>query len=100
MHQLVPLFLMCDLDDIGVYFHPEAQFCDGWPVVAIYDMVPAGLGFSEKIYDFHETLVRECIQLILNCPCEDGCPACVGPAGENGIGGKNETLAILKEMQP
>ena len=98
-HQLAPLFLMCDMDDIGVYFHPEAQFCEGQPAIAIYDMVPAGIGFANKLYELHQKLVGECTRLITECTCEDGCPACVGPAGENGVGGKNETLAILGVMQ-
>ena len=98
-HQLAPLFLMCDMEDIGVYFHPEAQFCEGQPAMAIYDMVPAGIGFANKLYELHNNLVSECTRLINECPCEDGCPACVGPAGENGVGGKNETLAILGVMQ-
>ena len=34
--------------------------------------------------------------LIRNCPCTDGCPGCVGAAGENGIGGKAEALAICQ----
>jgi DEAD/DEAH box helicase domain-containing protein len=35
---------------------------------------------------------------VSQCGCEDGCPSCVGPGGENGIGGKQETLAILKQL--
>lgn len=97
--QLAPLFLMCDSGDVGVYFHPEAEFCNKQPVVALYDMVPAGIGFSEKLYELYDQLVHESYRLVMDCPCEDGCPACVGPAGENGVGGKSETLAILKEMQ-
>lgn len=97
--QLAPLFLMCDAEDIGVYFHPEAEFCDKQPAVALYDMVPAGIGFSEKLYELHGQLVDESYLLVNECPCDDGCPACVGPAGENGTGGKKETLAILKEMR-
>ena len=34
-------------------------------------------------------------KLVNSCKCRDGCPSCVGPAGENGIGGKQETLALL-----
>jgi DEAD/DEAH box helicase domain-containing protein len=32
------------------------------------------------------------------CDCEDGCPSCVGPIGEEASGGKIETLAILKAL--
>ena len=29
------------------------------------------------------------------CPCEGGCPSCVGPAAETGEGAKNAALALL-----
>jgi len=35
---------------------------------------------------------------VSQCECEDGCPSCVGPGGENGYGGKAETLAILNDL--
>jgi ATP-dependent helicase YprA (DUF1998 family) len=27
-------------------------------------------------------------ELIQECECKDGCPSCIGPAGENGMGCK------------
>ncbi|MCX6082748.1 MAG: DEAD/DEAH box helicase [Chloroflexi bacterium] len=98
--QLAPLFLMCDSGDLGVHFDPQAAFADGAPVVVLYDLVPAGIGFSQKLFEMHIELVQRALELVLECPCEDGCPSCVGPAGENGVGGKLETLAILKELVP
>jgi len=38
------------------------------------------------------------LELISDFACEDGCPSCVGPGGENGYGGKQEALEILKEL--
>ena len=96
--QLAPLFLMCDHEDIGVFFNPEAEFCQGQPAMALFDMVPAGIGFANRLYELHAQLVTESLRLVQECPCEDGCPACVGPAGENGVGGKEESLAILRQM--
>ncbi len=96
--QLAPLFLMCDSGDLGVHFDPQAGFTEGAPTVVLYDLVPAGIGFSEKLFEIHTELVARALELVQACPCEDGCPSCVGPAGENGLGGKQETLAILKEL--
>ena len=96
--QLAPLFLMCDSGDLGVHFDPQATFADGAPAVVLYDLVPAGIGFSQKLFELHTELVQRALELVLECPCEDGCPSCVGPAGENGVGGKQETLAILQEL--
>jgi DEAD/DEAH box helicase domain-containing protein len=95
--QLAPLFLMCDPGDLGLHTDP-ANATLGSPGVVIYDDVPAGIGFSQKLYELHNELMKRALELVQECECEDGCPSCVGPAGENGVGGKTETLAILKEL--
>jgi len=93
--QLAPLFLMCDPSDLGVHTDPTAATL-GQPGVVIYDEVPAGIGFSQKLFEIHDELMRRALELVQECKCEDGCPSCVGPAGENGVGGKSETVEILK----
>ena len=94
--QLAPLFLMCDFSDLGMFADPRAAFSGDLPTVAIYDQVPAGIGFSQKLYEMHAELLARALELVQECPCTDGCPSCVGPAGENGVGGKQETRAILE----
>ncbi len=94
--QLAPLFLMCDSRDLGVYADPQAAFADGQPAVVIYDNVPAGIGFSQKLFEMHDELLARALELVTACECEDGCPSCVGPGGENGAGGKRETVEIVK----
>lgn len=93
---LAPLFLMCDLRDLGVLADPQSSLSEGKPAVVIYDQVPAGIGFSERLYEIHDDLLKTAYGLVNTCPCYDGCPSCVGPGGENGSGGKRETFAILK----
>jgi len=95
---LAPLFLMCDTGDLGVYSEPAWAAVNGQPSIVLYDLVPAGIGFSEKLFELHDELIRRAYELVSECTCEDGCPSCVGPGGENGYGGKAETLAILKEL--
>jgi len=94
--QLAPLFLMCDTADLGIFADPKAAFADNQPAVALYDHIPAGIGFSQKLFEMHAELIARALELVQDCPCQDGCPSCVGPAGENGVGGRQETLAILK----
>jgi DEAD/DEAH box helicase domain-containing protein len=98
MQQISPLFLMCDSNDLGVYFDSQAPLGDKQPTVAIYDQIPGGIGLSEEAYRIHDELVKQSLELVRNCECQEGCPACVGAAGENGVGGKQETLAILEEL--
>ncbi len=95
---LAPLFLMCDAGDLGVYSEPAWSAVDGKPSIVLYDLVPAGIGFSQKLFEIHDELMQRAFELVSHCECEDGCPSCAGPGGENGMGGKIETLAILKEL--
>ena len=44
----------------------------------IYDKYEGGLGYSEKIYELIPEVIDHAIQMVKGCPCEDGCPACVG----------------------
>ncbi|HET7144437.1 MAG TPA: Zn-binding domain-containing protein, partial [Anaerolineales bacterium] len=102
---LAPLFLMCDTRDLGVHVEPAGMvngdalsLSKGLPSVVLYDHVPAGIGFSQKLFEIHDELIQRAFELVSACECEDGCPSCVGPGGENGVGGKQETLAILNEL--
>ena len=95
---LAPLFLMCDPRDLGIHTDPAWKPANNMPTVVLYDQVPAGIGFSQKLFEIHEELIQRALELVSICECEDGCPSCVGPGGENGVGGKQETLAILKEL--
>jgi DEAD/DEAH box helicase domain-containing protein len=65
------------------------------PTIVIYDLIPAGIGLSEQLYNIESELLQRSFELVKDCECLDGCPSCVGPAGENGVGGKQETLALL-----
>ncbi len=93
---LAPLFLMCDTGDIGVHSDPESPLADGKPTIVIYDQIPAGIGFSERLFELHDELLARALELVSSCECEDGCPSCVGPGGENGYGGKKEAKALLE----
>jgi ATP-dependent helicase YprA (DUF1998 family) len=65
------------------------------PNVFLYDNYPGGIGLSEPLYRLHDRLLRESRALIGACPCREGCPSCVGPAGEIGSRGKEVALVLL-----
>jgi DEAD/DEAH box helicase domain-containing protein len=92
---LAPLFLMCDLNDVAVHHDPASPLANGQAAVVIYELVPGGIGFSERLFELHTDLIAQAHQLVAACECADGCPSCVGPGGEEGRGGKREALAIL-----
>jgi DEAD/DEAH box helicase domain-containing protein len=95
---LAPFFLMCDTRDIGVHSDPASPLADGNPAIVIYDSIPAGIGFSQRLYELHDELLLRAQELVAGCECEDGCPSCVGPGGENGYGGKKEARALLEKL--
>jgi DEAD/DEAH box helicase domain-containing protein len=66
------------------------------PNIFVYDNYPGGIGLSEPLFRLHDRLIAESLTLIENCPCFDGCPSCVGPAGEVGSKGKEVALHLLR----
>jgi len=68
------------------------------PNLYLYDAYPGGIGFSEPLFRAHGLLVRKTRELIQACPCEAGCPSCVGPAGDLAPKAKESALAILDRL--
>ncbi len=95
MHNLAPLLLMCDPGDLGIYTDFSAPIGSGRPTILLYEHIPAGIGFSYYLYEHLSELLDKASIVLGGCPCNDGCPGCVGPGGELGAGGKTETEAIL-----
>ena len=72
---VVSLFAMCDPLDLGTVVDSKNV---GVPAVFLYDKYPGGLGFAQKAYHMIEEVLSAALDLIHACPCEDGCPSCVG----------------------
>jgi DEAD/DEAH box helicase domain-containing protein len=68
------------------------------PNLYLFDAYPGGIGFSEPLFRAHELLVRKTRELIQACPCDAGCPSCVGPAGDLAPKAKGAALAILDRL--
>jgi DEAD/DEAH box helicase domain-containing protein len=49
------------------------------PTLFLYDDYPGGVGLSAPLFDDARTLVADARGLVSGCPCQGGCPACVGP---------------------
>lgn len=116
---IATLLLMCDARDLGTAIG-ERPPAAGWqsdesapvrledaltsakeffePNLYLYDAYPGGIGFSEPLYRAHDLLVQKTRELIAACGCEDGCPSCVGPAGDLAPRAKEAALAILDRL--
>ncbi|MGV8050351.1 MAG: DEAD/DEAH box helicase [Anaerolineaceae bacterium] len=95
---LAPLMVMCDREDLGILSEPRSILSDGSPTILVYDNIPGGLGLSERLFEQHRFWLDRTREMISDCQCLDGCPACVGPIGEAGHGGKAEALALLEGL--
>ncbi len=103
---LLPLFMTCDTLDFS---HTVGSVNSPWNAVFVYERYPHGLGFTEKAYHrMHEILPRV-LENVESCPCEEGCPCCVGKPlrqyatwnverGEASIPSKPAALMILREL--
>jgi DEAD/DEAH box helicase domain-containing protein len=94
--QIAPLFLMCDPRDLGVSTSVHAPW-NSRPTVVIYERAAGGVGFGETLYHAHEALLGAGRRLVAECPCQSGCPACVGPA-EGAPEAKAHALAVLAAL--
>nr|MBA3435267.1 DUF1998 domain-containing protein [Chloroflexota bacterium] len=70
------------------------------PVVYLYEAVPGGVGMAARLFQRHDELVAGAKDLVGDCRCEDGCPACTGPRGETGGNGRvlaERLLGLLRD---
>ena len=90
------LLLMCDPRDLGVAVTGDTPDERGLfePDLFLYDNYPGGIGQSEPLYRMREQLLQRARELIAACPCEAGCPGCVGPPGEAGDRAKAMALRL------
>ncbi|MGC2387871.1 MAG: DEAD/DEAH box helicase [Candidatus Acidiferrum sp.] len=69
------------------------------PNLYLYDAYPGGIGFSEPLFRAHDLLIEKTRELIAACSCDQGCPSCVGPAGDLAPQAKEAALAILDRLR-
>jgi DEAD/DEAH box helicase domain-containing protein len=74
---LLSMLSMCDPADLGGVLDSSNL---GRPTLFVFDRYPGGLGFAEQGYARIEELARASLQHLEECPCETGCPSCVGLA--------------------
>jgi DEAD/DEAH box helicase domain-containing protein len=94
MANLAPLYLMCDPRDLRVWSEIRAAFTEA-PTIFLYDSIPGGVGFSQRLYETHDMLLRGAGELVSGCPCDSGCPSCVGPQFEGGPSAKLQALRLI-----
>ena len=94
------LCVMCDPRDLGVSITEDiaGSLTAFEPNLYLYDNYPGGIGQSAALYKLAPRLLDGAAKLLAACPCEAGCPSCVGPIGEVGERGKEVAGRIIKEL--
>ena len=97
IEHIAPVFLMCSPRDIGVVYHVRDPFTNR-PTLFLYDNCAGGVGLSDRVYEMDDELFKEARRMLMDCPCADGCPSCVGPPSDVGAGGKRIAIELLEEL--
>jgi DEAD/DEAH box helicase domain-containing protein len=100
LRTVAALSVMCDPRDLGVSITEDiaGSIKVFEPNLYLYDNYPGGIGQSAPLFRLTQRLLEGALKLVQACPCESGCPSCVGPVGEVGEGGKEVATKILLEL--
>jgi DEAD/DEAH box helicase domain-containing protein len=79
---VAPLYAMCDPRDVEAVIEMRSPLTRK-PTLYLYDAIPGGVGLAERLYHQWEAVLRSAHELVAACPCESGCPSCVGPANSS-----------------
>lgn len=94
LRNVVPLFVMGDPRDFYTLSMVRSRLWEK-PTFFVWERYPGGVGFSRKLFIIHLDVMQAAKELITECACESGCPACVGPVLEVGEKGKASAMALL-----
>jgi DEAD/DEAH box helicase domain-containing protein len=72
---LLSMLSMCDPADLGGMIDSANL---GRPALFVFDRYPGGLGFAEQGWARLDELARAAYEHLGSCPCDSGCPSCVG----------------------
>lgn len=73
---MAPIIAKCEPRDLGSAYYPFWPQT-GRPAIFIYDSAPGGSGISEALNDSLQEWIEIVADRLRNCPCGDGCPACI-----------------------
>ncbi|HKX18007.1 MAG TPA: DEAD/DEAH box helicase [bacterium] len=97
LHNVAPLYLMCDPRDLGALAETRSPHT-GEPTVTLYEQIPGGVGQAERLFSLRGDLLATASSLIEGCGCDAGCPSCVGPVLSLGPDAKRRTLRLLRDV--
>jgi DEAD/DEAH box helicase domain-containing protein len=97
LQAVASVLLMVDPRDLGLVAQVRSPHQES-PTIYLYEAIPGGVGLSERLFGRHEELVVGAAELIRECACEAGCPACTGPRLEPNVDAKALALRLLDDL--
>ena len=97
---MIPFNIMCDRFDMGGLSTPKHPGT-GMATIFIYDAFEGGMGLAEKASELFGEILTRTFELVRDCRCEVGCPACIySPkcGNDNKPLDKRGTLFLLQRM--
>jgi DEAD/DEAH box helicase domain-containing protein len=95
---VAPVFLLCEPRDIGIAERiRDPHF--GAPCLYVYDSYPGGSGLAEAFVRAVPQVLDAALDLVSTCPCEEGCPSCVGPRDAREEVDRNPKQAVLDFLE-
>ncbi len=80
LHHSAPSQCMGDYKDIDTDVSLIDENEEDWQsALFVFDTHEGGVGYAEKIYENIGPALRFCRNIIHDCSCQSGCPACVTP---------------------
>jgi DEAD/DEAH box helicase domain-containing protein len=91
------VLLMGDPHDLGLVTQVRSPHHEA-PTIYLWEATPGGIGLSARLWELHDQLIGGAAELIRDCGCECGCPACTGPRLEPDLDAKALALRLLAEL--
>ncbi len=95
--RVAPVFIMADMSDLHSTAMVRSPFT-GRPTLYLYDAFPGGVGFARRIFDQFEEICAAAGEHLGRCPCEKGCPSCVGATAESGDTARGGAAWLLNHL--
>ena len=96
MNAFIPLFIQCTSSDVAVVPQVKASHNE-LPTFFVYDKCPGGIRLSEEVYELWEDLLTKTQHHVISCPCEAGCPSCIGTQ-DSMINVKSKVVKLLQML--
>jgi DEAD/DEAH box helicase domain-containing protein len=116
LHHLAPIFLLCDVRDLGSWLGDTTPAVPGAevtressrrrlleaeqfkPTIYLYDSHAGGIGLAERLFEVLPDLLAQGLATLEACACQAGCPSCVGPVNEVGRRAKSTAARLLRAL--